>query len=119
MTALVPSLCNRATGTDITAALVPATVADTLPAGPNNYLRVKNASASPVVVTITPALGGQPEGTSLSPYALTPSVAVTTGDMLYGPFPSAPWGDTAGNVNLGYSAVAAGITVKALTITTT
>jgi hypothetical protein len=118
MTALVPVLCNRTSGADIDAALVPATVADTLPAGPNNYLRVKNASAAPVVVTVTPAAGGQAEGTSLQPFVLTPSVAVTTGDMIYGPFPQNPWGDVNGLVHISYSAFAT-VTVECLTITTT
>jgi hypothetical protein len=118
MTALVPIVCNRTSGADITASMVPATVADTLPAGPNNYLRVKNASASPVVVTVTPSAGGQAEGTSLAPFALTPSVGITTGDMLYGPFPQNPWGDANGLVHLSYSAFAS-VTVECLTITTT
>jgi hypothetical protein len=125
MTALVPTVCNRTSGADAAAGMVGNSAADTLPAGPNNYLRVKNATGSPVTVTVLPAGVGPtaqmegPEGTSLAPYALAPPVAATAGDMIYGPFPQMPWGDSAGNVNLTYSAVNAGITVKALTITTT
>jgi hypothetical protein len=118
MTALVPTICNRTSGTDITAGLVPATAADTLPAGPNNYLRVKNAFAGAVTVTVTPAAGGQAEGTSLSAYALAPAVAASGGDMIYGPFPQNPWGDANGLVHITYSQIVT-VTVAALTITTT
>jgi hypothetical protein len=118
VTALVPTICARAGGTDAAAGMVAATNGDTLPAGPNNYLRVKNASGSAVTVTVTPAPGGQAEGTSLAAYALAPAVAATTGDMIYGPFPQNPWGDAAGNVNLSYSAVTT-VTVKALNIPAT
>jgi hypothetical protein len=125
MTALVPTICNRSSGADSAAGMVGNTAADTLPAGPDNYLRIKNTTGSPVTVTVLPAGVGAsaqaegPEGTSLAAYPLVPAVAATAGDMIYGPFPQMPWGDANGNVNLTYSAVAAGITVKALTITTT
>ena len=119
MTALTPTVVNRNSGVDISAGMTISSAADTLPAGPNNFLHVKNTTAAPVTVTVTPAAGGQAEGTSLAPYQLTPPVAATTGDMLYGPFPQNPWGDGSGNVNLSYSTSGAGISVKALTITTT
>ena len=117
MTALTPTICNRNSGTDAAAGMVAASAADTMPAGPNNYLRVKSAGSA-ITVTVTPALGGQAEGTSLSPYQLAPVVAATTGDMIYGPFPQNPWGDGSGNVNFSYSSITS-VTVKALTITTT
>jgi hypothetical protein len=118
MTALVPSICNRTSGTDAAAGMVPATAADTLPAGPNNFLRVKNAGTGALTVTITPAAGGQAEGTSLAAYALAPVVAATAGDMIYGPFPQNPWGDVNGLVHISYSQIT-GVTVTCLTITTT
>jgi hypothetical protein len=100
MTALVPAFATRAAGADNTAAGVAATGADTFPAGPNTYLRVKNANAAPCVVTINPAAGSGPAGTTIAPLVLTPSVAASTGDRTYGPFPQNPFGDQSGNVNV-------------------
>jgi hypothetical protein len=84
---------------DNAAALTTATAADTFPAGPNTYLRVKNGNAAPVTVTVTPPAGSGPLGTTIAPYALAPAVAATTGDRTFGPFPANVFGDSSGNVN--------------------
>jgi hypothetical protein len=115
MTALTPTPVARLAGTDISAGMVPATNGDTLPASVATYLHVKNASGAAVTVTVTPAAGSGPLGTTIAPIALTPPVAATTGDMIYGPFPASPFGDQNGLVNLSYSATAS-VTVKALSI---
>jgi hypothetical protein len=100
MTALVPTIVSRLAGVDNTVALTAATGADTFPAGPNTYLRVKNGNAAPCVVSVTPTAGGGPLQTTVAPLTLTPSVAATTGDRTYGPFPQNPFGDSNGNVNV-------------------
>lgn len=105
MTALIPAAASRGAGANMATALNPATVADTFPAGPNTYLRVKNAGAGTVTVTVTPATGSGPQGTTISPLALAPVVEATTGDRIYGPFPQNPFGDGSGNVNVTYSTV--------------
>src|ERR1700761_2549287 len=112
MTALTPVTVSRLTGTDISTGMVAATNGDTIPAGPNNYLHVKNASGSAVTVTVTEPAGSGPLGTTLSNLALAPVVAATPGDMIYGPFPTYPFADANGNVNFQYSAVTS-VTVKA------
>lgn len=115
MTALTPTVVARSGGTDVSAGMIAATNGDTMPAGPNNFLHVKNAAGSAVTVTVTPPAGGGPLGTSISGLALGPTVGATTGDMIYGPFPSYPFGDANGNVTFTYSATAS-VTVKALTM---
>jgi hypothetical protein len=115
LTALTPSVVARLGGTDVSAGMVAATNGDTMPAGPNNFLHVKNASGAAVTVTVTPPAGGGPLGTTISPLALTPTVGATTGDMMFGPFPVSPFGDANGNVTFTYSATAS-VTVKALTM---
>lgn len=115
MTALTPSVAARSGGTDVSAGMIAAANGDTMPAGPNNFLHVKNASGSAVTVTVTPPSGGGPLGTTIAPLSLTPAVAATTGDMMYGPFPTSPFGDANGNVTFTYSATAT-VTVKALTM---
>jgi len=116
LAALTPSVVARSGGADISSGMAAASAGgDTMPAGPNNYLHVKNASGAAVTVTATPAAGSGPLGTTISPVALAPVVAATTGDMIYGPFPTNPFGDGNGNVNFTYSAVTS-VTVKALTL---
>lgn len=115
MTALTPSVVARLGGADIGTGMVAAANGDTIPAGPNSYLHVKNGSASPCTVSVTPPAGSGPLGTSLAALALTPAVPITTGDVIYGPFPQYPFGDANGLVSFTYSATAT-ITVKALTI---
>jgi len=103
MTAIVPVFATRAAGANNASGAVPgtaATGADTFPAGPNTYLRVRSTNAAPCVVTINPAAGSGPAGTSIAPLTLTPSVEATTGDRTYGPFPQNPFGDGSGNVNV-------------------
>src|SRR5260370_29337512 len=105
MAALVQTVCNRSTGADISASspgLVAASAADTFPAGPNSFLRVKNGNAAPCVVTVTPPAAGAPLGTTVAPLAL-PSVAATTGDRIFGPFPVNPFAHANGHVNVTYS----------------
>jgi hypothetical protein len=103
MTAFTPTACSRAAGVNNAAALTAVTAADTFPAGGNVYFRVKNTGASPVTVTVNPAAGGGPQGTTVAPLALAPAVPATTGDVTYGPFPQNPFGDQNGNVNVTYS----------------
>jgi hypothetical protein len=115
LTALTPSVVARSGGTDASAGMIAATNGDTMPAGPNNYLHVKNASGAAVTVTATPPAGSGPLATTIGALALSPTVAATTGDMIYGPFPTYPFGDGNGNVTFTYSATAS-VTVKALTV---
>jgi hypothetical protein len=116
LAALTPSTVARIGGADISTGMGAASAGgDSIPAGPGSYLHVKNANAAAAVVTVTPPAGSGPQGTTITPLALTPSVAATTGDMIYGPFPVYPWADANGNVNFSYS-VTASVTVKALTI---
>ncbi len=117
MAALTPTIVARSGGADISAAMAAASAGgDTMPAGPNAYLHVKNTAGAAVTVSVTPPAGSGPLGTTIGALALAPAVAATTGDMIYGPFPSNPFGDANGNVNISYSS-AASVTVKALTVT--
>lgn len=100
-TALTPILCARAGGGDITAGLVTADpTGNTFPAGGSTYIRVKNGNAGAVTVTATPSAASGPLGTTVAPLALSPVVAPTTGDRLFGPFPQNPFGDQNGNVTI-------------------
>jgi hypothetical protein len=114
MTALTPSQIARLGGADISSGMVAATNGDTIPAG--CHLHVKNASGAAVTVTwVAPSATG-PSGTSLANLALTPTVAATTGDMIFGPFDAVPWADpTTGLVTFNYSATAS-VTVRALQV---
>jgi len=116
MAALVQTVCNRSTGADISASspglVLAGATGDSFPAGPNSFLRVKNANAAAVVVTVNPPAAGAPLGTTVAPLAL-PSVAATTGDRIFGPFPANPFADSNGNVNVTYS-VTATVSVEAL-----
>lgn len=105
MTALTPVVASRGVGANNATALTAAANGDTFPAGPNTYLRVKNAAGSPITVTVTPQAGGGPAGTTVAPLALAPAVEATTGDRTYGPFPLNPFADQSGNVNVSYSSV--------------
>ena len=100
MTALTPVTASRAAGANFGAALTAASASDTFPAGPNTYLRVKNGGATTITVTVTPATGSGPQGTTIQALALSPVVESTTGDRIYGPFPQNPFGDANGNVNI-------------------
>jgi hypothetical protein len=115
MTALTPAPASRGAGANLGTGLTPATAADTFPAGPNTYLRVKNAGAGTVTVTVTPTTGSGPQGTTISALALVPVVEATTGDRIYGPFPQNPFGDASGNVNVSYSTVTS-VTVGAFVL---
>jgi hypothetical protein len=118
MAALTPVLCARLGGGDIATGLTAAGAGgDTFAAGSQMYLRVKNANAAACVVTVTPPAGGNDQGTTTAPYALTPSVAATTGDRIYGPFPVNPFADQNGNINVSYS-VTATVSVEALVMST-
>jgi hypothetical protein len=114
MAALTQVICARSGGGDISAAMASAGAGgDTFPAGPNSYLRVKNANAAACTVTVTPPASGGKYGTTVAPLALSPVVALTTGDRIYGPFPAETFADANGNVNVTYS-VTTSVTVQAL-----
>jgi carotenoid cleavage dioxygenase-like enzyme len=115
MTALSPSQVARMGGADISSGMVAAANGDTIPAG--CHLHVKNGSGSAVTVTLVMPTGTGPFGTSYANQALTPTVAATTGDMLYGPFQTGhPAVDPAtGLITFNYSATAS-VTVKAVQI---
>src|SRR5215475_10300012 len=115
MTALSPSVVARLGGADIASGMVAATNGDTIPAGA--HLHIKNASGSAVTVTLVMPSGTAPQGVSYANLALTPTVAATTGDMMYGPFDTGhPAVDPAtGLITFNYSATAS-VTVKALSI---
>lgn len=114
MAALTPTICARAGGGDIATGLAAAGGAgDTFAAGPNTYLRVKNGNAAACTVTVTPPAGGNELGTTVAPFALSPAVAATTGDRIYGPFPINPFADQNGNISVTYS-VTATVSVEVL-----
>lgn len=104
MAALTPTLCARAGGGSIASGLVSAGAGgDTFAAGTQVFLRVKNANAAACTVTVTPPSGGNDLGTTTAPYALTPACEATTGDRIYGPFPTNPFADQNNNINVSYS----------------
>jgi hypothetical protein len=113
MAALPVHICARTGGTDLAAPESAGAGGDTFPAGPNSYLRVKNANAAPCVVTVTPPAAGGRYGTTVAPFALDPPVAATTGERIYGPFPADTYADANGLVNVSYS-VTATVSVQAL-----
>lgn len=113
MALLVPVLCARSGGGDIAAGLTAASASDTLAAGGNSFLRVKNGNAAACTVTVTPPAGSGPLGTTIGPLALSPAVGATTGDRIFGPFPQTPFGDANGLVTITYS-VTPTVTVEAL-----
>lgn len=114
MTALAPSQVSRMGGADISTGMVAATNGDTIPAG--CHLHVKNGSGAAITVSVTMPAGTGPVGTTIATQALTPTVAATTGDQIFGPFPAYPWADpNTGLVSFSYSAVTT-VTVKALQI---
>lgn len=118
MTAYVPVAITRAAGVDLTTAGVAvAASGDTFPAGYENFLRVKNAGGTICNVTVMNAgANAGPQGTFLAPLALTPGVAITTGDRMYGPFPASTFADPSdGLVHPAYSFVTS---VTALVYTT-
>lgn len=116
MAALTPVVASRGAGADLSTLTAASAGGDTFPAGPNSFLRVKNAGASPCTVTVTQAALSGPLGTTIAPLALAPAVAITTGDRLFGPFPPYPFGDANGNVNVTYSSTTS-VTVLAVTVT--
>jgi hypothetical protein len=113
MTALVPVTASRLAGANTATAGTVTTAADTFPAGPNTYLRIRNTTAGTVTTTVTPIAGSGPQGTTIAPLALAPVTEITTGDRIYGPFPQNPFGDSSGNVNFACAANGAGITAAA------
>lgn len=115
MVAYVPIGVNRVTGVDgVTGFVTVGGVSgDVFPPSADNYLRVKNTSASAVTVTIMNASANSgPSGTFLAPLVLAPAVPITTGDKMWGPFPANTFADPSdGNVHVAYSS--AGATVSA------
>jgi hypothetical protein len=111
MTAYVPVAISRGAGVDLTAAGVAVASNDTFPAGNDVFLRVKNTNAAACTVSVinTGANAG-PNGTFLAPLALAPSVPLTSGDRMYGPFPANAFADPSdGQVHVSYS-VTSGVT---------
>lgn len=106
MTAYVPIGVARA-GVDMTAGFVTVggTSGDTFPPSTDNYLRIKNTSASAITVTlITAGNNAGPSGTFLAPLVLGGTVPITTGDRMWGPFPASAYADgTDGQVHVAYS----------------
>jgi hypothetical protein len=117
MTALTPVIASRLAGADLSpAAMTAASNGDTFPVGPNTFLRVKNLGGTICAVTVTVgAAGSGPLGTSIVAMALLPSVPITTGDRLYGPFPAYPFGDANGLVTVTYSFLTT-VWVQAITV---
>lgn len=106
MAALTVQTSNRAAGIDNVAGLAAVSASDTFPADGNTYVRIKNGNAAVCNVTVTPAVGSGPLGTTIAPLVLG-SVPATTGDREFGPFPLNPFGDPAtGLVTLTYSVTA-------------
>lgn len=106
MTAYVPVGVNRITGVDLpTAGVAVAASGDTFPPSQDNYLRVRNAGATVCNVTIMNASANAgPSGTFLAPLVLTPSVPITTGDKMWGPFPASTFADPSdGQIHVAYS----------------
>jgi hypothetical protein len=96
---------DRTAGLDLTAALSAASAGgDEIPAGNDIYLRVKNGNAAACTVTVMAAnANAGPDGTFLAQLALG-AVPATTGDRLFGPFPSGTFADPSdGLVHLSYS----------------
>lgn len=58
---------------------------DTFTPGDQVFLHVKNGGGSGITCTVA-AVGGE-GGLTLTPY-VTPSIAATTGELIFGPFPS-------------------------------
>lgn len=107
MTAYTPVVVSRSAGADMAAALtaVGGLATDTFAPGSDVYLRVKSTNASTVSVSVINAstVAG-PRGTFIAQLALAPVVGATTGDRLYGPFPSDTFADPSdGQVHVTYS----------------
>ena len=117
-TAFTPVPSTRLAGADTSAAAIATAAAngDTFPAGPNVFLRVKNAAATTCTVSVVMPASTGPSGVSFANYNLAPPVPITTGDRLYGPFPAYPFGDSNGNVTLNYSTTTS-VTVQVLIAT--
>lgn len=119
MAALNVKFASRAAGLDLASGnMDPAGAGgDTMPAGADMWLRVKNAGGSNVTVTVDFPTGSGPLGTSMTDYALAPAVPLTTGDRLFGPFPAYPFADPSdGLVHITYSGVTS-VTVQAMKLT--
>jgi carotenoid cleavage dioxygenase-like enzyme len=115
MTALSPTQVARMGGADISSGMVAAANGDTIPAG--CHLHIKNGNAAACTVTLVMPSGTGPFGTSYANLNITPNVAATTGDCIFGPFDAGhPAVDPAtGLVTFNYS-VTSTVTVKALQI---
>jgi len=111
MAALTPIPLSRA-GADISTLATAGAGGDTFPAGSATYLRIKNGNAAVCTPTFTPPAGGGKYGTTVAPW-IPASVAATTGDKVFGPFPAETWADANGNVNVTYS-VTATVSVQVL-----
>lgn len=68
-------------------------------------LHVKNASGSPITVTIDDPRSSQPVGATAFNPDVVVTVPATTGDRIIGPFPVGRFNDDNGAINLVFSAV--------------
>lgn len=107
MAALVTQVVSRS-GLSATFGQCTTTGGDTFVPGPDVFLHFKNTGATKTI-TITPATAGGPLGTTISPITLT--VAQTTGDKEWGPYPSNPYAGSDGLVALTYTPDATSLTV--------
>ena len=109
MAALVTQVVSRS-GLSATFSQCTTTGGDTFVPGPDVFLNFRNTGATKSV-TITPATAGGPLGTTIS--AVTLTVASTTGDIEYGPYPANPFAGSDGLGHLTYSPDATALTVAA------
>jgi hypothetical protein len=113
MAALATATPGRGAGSDLVGGLVNAAAGgDTFIGGPNVYLRVKSTKVGVLTVTITPPAGTGPLGTTIAPVALSPTVEASTGDRIYGPFPTSPFADSTGAIAVSYSPAPSGSDTK-------
>lgn len=115
MTALSPNAPSRSAGIDLSASgCTAASAEDTFPPGDSVGLFVRSTNSGDVTVTVAMAAGDGPSGTTINDFALGPAVAGTTGERLYGPFPSGAFAQTSdGLVHVTYSSTV-GVAVKVL-----
>lgn len=113
MTALSPSVPSRDAGLDLQAsACTAASAEDTFSPGGDTFLFVRSTNTGAITVTVNMAAGDGPSGTTISNYDLAPTVDATTGERLYGPFPSGAFAQTAdGLVHVTYSSTT-GVAVR-------
>ena len=89
-------------GINMAAALTAAEAGgDSFPNDGRTFFRVKNASGSPITITIA-AVKASDQGVTEN---IVSAIAATTGDVAFGPFPANEFNDTNGRVIVTYSGV--------------